>query len=76
MASNEPLMTTQEVADWLRFHPATITRMAGEGELPAIRTGGVWRFRRADIEAYLQGGQSQAAPLTRAEEAAETANRG
>jgi excisionase family DNA binding protein len=48
----EPLLTPAQAGAWLRIHPKTAIRMAREGELPALRIGKHWRFRRIDLEAW------------------------
>ena len=48
------LMTTREVLRYLRVTPRTVYRLIREGDLPAVRMGGRWRFRRTDIEAWLE----------------------
>lgn len=40
-------------------HPETMKRWAAAGKVPAFRTpGGWWRFRRADLEAFLEAGST------------------
>jgi excisionase family DNA binding protein len=34
-------------------NPRTIYRLIKNGELPAIRIGRQWRFRRADLEEWI-----------------------
>lgn len=46
--------TTQELAELLRVTPTTIYRMAGRGELPFYSIGRSMRFRKADVEEFLQ----------------------
>ena len=48
------LLTTAEVADFLRVNRSTICRLAARGELPAFRIGSDWRFSRERIEAWLR----------------------
>ncbi len=50
---NELLMTMQEVCAYLKVTRYTIYRLIKEGQLPAIRVGGQWRFRKAQVEYYL-----------------------
>ena len=50
----EPLMTSDEVAAYLRVDVVTIRRLVNRGELPAYRVGGEYRFRRQELEQYLQ----------------------
>jgi excisionase family DNA binding protein len=48
--TREPLLTTAEVAAWLRIGPATISLMARTGRIPSLRIGKEYRFRRAEID--------------------------
>jgi len=48
-----PFLTTEEVLDYLRVTPRTIYRLIRSGELPAIRIGRQWRFRRTDLDDWL-----------------------
>src|SRR5690348_4395804 len=50
----EPLLTSDEVAAYLRVDVVTIRRLVNRGELPAYRMGGEYRFRRQELEEYLQ----------------------
>lgn len=52
------IMTTQEVAEYLRTSVETIKRMARRGALPAAKLGRNWRFRKADIDDWLEAGGS------------------
>ena len=46
-------LTTEEVLGWLKVTPRTVYRLIRAGELPAVRVGRQWRFRRADLENWL-----------------------
>lgn len=50
----EPLMTSDEVAAYLRVDVVTIRRLVNRGELAAYRVGGEYRFTRRDLEEYLK----------------------
>ncbi len=50
----EPLMTSDEVAAYLRVDVVTIRRLVNRGELPAYRVGGEYRFMKRELEAYLR----------------------
>lgn len=50
----DPLMTSDEVAAYLRVDVVTIRRLVNRGELPAYRVGGEYRFRRQELEEYLK----------------------
>ena len=44
------LLTTQQVEGLLQIDRTTIYRMVQSGNLPGVRVGKQWRFRRADID--------------------------
>jgi len=46
-------LTTEEVLDCLKVNPRTIYRLIKTGELPAVRIGRQWRFRRADLDEWI-----------------------
>jgi excisionase family DNA binding protein len=45
----EPLLTPHEASDYLRVHAKTVIRLARQGQIPALRIGKHWRFRRSDL---------------------------
>lgn len=47
-------LTTDEVLSYLKVTPRTIYRLIRSGELPALRVGRQWRFRRTDLDAWLE----------------------
>lgn len=51
---DEPMMTPEDVADWLQVHRHTVYRWIDEGRLPALRIGRVYRIPRAEVEAMVQ----------------------
>ena len=52
----DKLLTTQEVADYLRLSLQTIRTYVSKGRMPFIRIGRSVRFRRVDIEAWIMAG--------------------
>jgi excisionase family DNA binding protein len=50
-------LTTAQVTSLLQITPATLYRLVRAGTMPAVRVGGQWRFRRADLEAWLTRGR-------------------
>ncbi len=48
------LLTVDEVAFYLRLHPASLRRQIAHGQFPAIRIGSQLRIRRDDLEQVLQ----------------------
>lgn len=47
------ILTLDEVACYLRVTKRTLYRLAQEGRLPAFKLGGVWRFRRAELDQWI-----------------------
>jgi excisionase family DNA binding protein len=50
------IMTTKEMAKYLKLHEITICKLCKEGKIPAIRIGGVWRFDKEVIDAWIARG--------------------
>lgn len=47
------IMTPEEVAKFLQLATSTVYQLAREGKLPAFKIGASVRFRRTDIEAFI-----------------------
>ena len=50
---DEAFLTTEEVLEYLQVNLRTVYRLIKAGKIPAVRVGRQWRFRRADIDAWL-----------------------
>ncbi len=50
----DPLLTTEDVANFLRVDVVTARRLVTKGELPAYRVGGEYRFMRNEMEEYVK----------------------
>ena len=48
------LITIEEVAAYLRLSKDTVYRMAQSSKIPASKVGTQWRFRRDDVDAWLE----------------------
>jgi excisionase family DNA binding protein len=48
-----PVLTVNDLCDYLKVHPSTIYRLIKAGELPAFRIGSDWRFNVEEIEQWL-----------------------
>lgn len=57
--SNDTLMTVANLAEYLQLDEQTIYKKVEVGELPAIKVGGVYRFRKADIDRWLDTQQTK-----------------
>jgi excisionase family DNA binding protein len=49
----QEFMTVEEVAQYLRLNMQTVSRMAQRGELPAVKVGRHYRFRKDILDRYL-----------------------
>ena len=49
--------TPDELADFLAISKATVYRLVNKRQLPFHKIGGVLRFRKDDIEKYLETGR-------------------
>ncbi len=47
-----PILTVQNVAEYLHVHPSTIYRLVKNKQLPAFRVGSDWRFNRESIDRW------------------------
>jgi excisionase family DNA binding protein len=68
----EGFLTTEEVLEYLQVNLRTVYRLIKAGKIPAVRVGRQWRFRKRDIDAWLDsqrtqsgGGAAAAAPAAR-----------
>jgi PTS system nitrogen regulatory IIA component len=52
------IMTTKELAEYLKLHEVTIGKHAAEGTIPAIRVGSVWRFNKKAIDRWIAEGST------------------
>ena len=69
---DETFLTTEEVLEYLQVNLRTVYRLIKAGKIPAVRVGRQWRFRKRDIDAWLdsqrtRGGSARpaAAPAAR-----------
>ncbi len=51
--NDEVFLTTEEVLEYLQVNLRTIYRLIKAGKIPAVRVGRQWRFRKRDIDAWL-----------------------
>lgn len=51
--ANDEILTLKEVAQLLKVAEKTVYTMAQNQELPAFKVRGQWRFRREDIDRWI-----------------------
>jgi excisionase family DNA binding protein len=62
LAHDDVFLTTEEVLAYLQVNLRTVYRLIKAGKIPAVRVGRQWRFRKRDIDAWLDS--QRAAPAT------------
>ena len=50
----DQILTLQEVAEYLKLTEKTAYRLVAEGKLPGFKVGGAWRFKREDLEDWIE----------------------
>lgn len=75
--NDEIFLTTEEVLEYLQVNLRTVYRLIKAGKIPAVRVGRQWRFRKRDIDAWLDGQRphGERAGTTAAERPARAADR-
>ena len=57
---DEAFLTTEEVLEYLQVNLRTVYRLIKAGRIPAVRVGRQWRFRKSDIDAWLDSQRPRA----------------
>ena len=55
----DQILTIKDVAAYLKVAEKTAYRLASEGKLPGFKVGGSWRFKRKDLEAWIEENKSK-----------------
>lgn len=55
----DQILTLKEVAAYLKLAEKTAYRLASEGKLPGFKVSGSWRFKREDLEAWIEENKSK-----------------
>jgi excisionase family DNA binding protein len=58
---DDSFLTTEEVLDYLQVNLRTVYRLIRAGKIPAVRVGRQWRFRKRDIDAWLESQRARGA---------------
>jgi len=48
------ILTLDEVAAYLKAGKRTVYRLTADGKLPGFKLGGTWRFRRSDLDKWIE----------------------
>ena len=50
----DEILTLPEIAQLLKVAEKTVYTMAQRGEIPAFKVRGQWRFKRVDIDSWIE----------------------
>jgi len=59
LPTDEVFLTTEEVLEYLQVNLRTVYRLIKAGKIPAVRVGRQWRFRKRDIDAWLDSQRTE-----------------
>jgi len=51
--SDNQLMSVKDLADYLQVNISTVYLWSQRGQIPAMKVGNMWRYRRSEIEEWL-----------------------
>ena len=54
----DALLTTEQVAKYLKVDKFTVYRLVSDKKLPAFKVGNQWRFKRSLLESWLKRNMS------------------
>ena len=54
MQEYPPIMTSEEVAEYLQLHPLTVRKLSFTGQLPVFKAGRLWRAKKEILDAWIE----------------------
>ena len=51
--ADDQLMSVKDVAEYLKVDMSTVYLWSQRGQMPAMKVGRMWRYRRSEIDAWL-----------------------
>jgi len=54
MNGEDDILTLQDLSAYLKIAEKTLYGYAQKGKIPGIKIGSAWRFRRSDIDQWLE----------------------
>ena len=64
LPTDEVFLTTEEVLEYLQVNLRTVYRLIKAGKIPAVRVGRQWRFRKRDIDVWLDSQRTEGGGAT------------
>lgn len=59
LSMDDDIWTIKEVATYLKIKEKTAYALVAQGKIPGFKVGGAWRFRRMDIEQWIENKKGQ-----------------
>lgn len=56
---NTDIMTIRDVAEYLKLTEKTAYRLTAEGKIPGFKVGGAWRFRKSDLDGWIEARKAE-----------------
>ena len=50
----DPILTVEELAEYLQLHPLTVRRLARDNEIPVFKLGRQWRAKRTLLDNWIE----------------------
>jgi excisionase family DNA binding protein len=50
----DPILTVDELSEYLSMHPLTVRRLARDGEIPAAKIGRQWRIKKDLLDRWIE----------------------
>ncbi len=57
---SEDILTIRDVAEYLKVTEKTVYGLAQKRKIPGFKVGGQWRFKREDIDQWIEDGKEVA----------------
>jgi excisionase family DNA binding protein len=54
MHNMEELLTLKELSKYLKISKPTVYKMVEQGKIPALKIANQWRFKKGDIDSWLE----------------------
>lgn len=58
--TSEEILGTKDVAQILKVSVRSVTRLADAGEIHGFKVGDLWRFRRSEVDAFIERQEEKA----------------
>jgi PTS system nitrogen regulatory IIA component len=56
---DDQLMSVKDLAEYLNINISTVYMWSQQGQIPAMKVGKMWRYRRSEIEDWLNQQRTQ-----------------